>query len=176
MFYQILSIKLNVDLSFADLSLILTNEGYFLTIFSAAGSCSEENSNSSNRWVVLTINFLAVTKTFVLGNLFKLSRFSSHIRTCRWSLGKSEKKKWTCIFPIRQCHFNFAQKLESCTCESKQQEIFNIIQEGSSTRVFRIALQNCIVRAGWFIYFQNKNLMGWKLVRVFCRSRSILFC
>ena len=165
-----------MDLSFADLSLILKNEVYFLTIFSAAGSLSEDNSSSSNRWVILTINCLAVMKTIVPCNLFKLSRFSSHIRTCRWPLGKSERKKGTCIFPIRQCHFNFAQKLESCTCESKQQEIFNIIQEGSSTRVFRIALQNCIVRAGWFIYFQNKNLMGWKLVRVFCRSRSILFC
>ena len=106
---------LNVDLSFADLSLILKNEGYFLTIFSAAGSRSEDNSNSSNRWVILTINCLAGMKTLVLGNLFKLSRFSWQIRTCRWPRGKSEKKKWTCIFPIRQCHFNFAQKLESCT-------------------------------------------------------------
>lgn len=104
-----------MDLSFADLSLILKNEGYFLTIFSAAGSRSEDNSNSSNRWVILTINCLAVMKTLVLGNLFKLSRFSRQIRTCRWPRGKSEKKKWTCIFPIRQCHFNFAQKLESCT-------------------------------------------------------------
>ena len=153
-----------MDLSFADLSLILKNEGYLLTIFSAAGSCSEDNSNSSNRWIILTINCLAVMKTLVLGNLFKLSRFSCHIRTCRWSLGKSEKKKWTCIFPIRQCYFNFAQKLESYTRQVSMWKQAARDLQYYSGEIKHEGFPHCITRlhsSSWLVnYFQNKNLMG----------------